>query len=373
MPIFESSLLGESHNVLSVETGTQTEFSFVHRAFYMEPDQTEVNICLDHAYSCVTLTKNVLVNACVLQEEMSKKIKLLSDEISALKEQINAINLEFEEFKSRHFSLDRIKNDPSAVKFYTGFPNYESLISVFKYFEPKFQRVHYWTGPKTFETIKEQLQYQSADMFRSKPGSKRSLSLLEEFFIVLLRLKVVLFLGDIADRYHISSGHVSKIFTTWINFLYHELPLLFPFPSQANVRKYMPNQFKEYPTTRIIIDGTELTKKSGILNLFDDGDNIMADRGFDIADILPESVALNIPPFKGLRDQLTAEESEETARIAAVRIHVERAIGRVKCYHILNGVIPLSLSPLINQMFTVCSYLTNILPPLCSPPEDKNE
>ena len=53
----------------------------------------------------------------------------------------------------------------------------------------------------------------------------------------------------------------------------------------------------------------------------------MADRGFDIADILPEGAALNIPPFKGLRDQLTAEESEETARIAALRIHVERAIG----------------------------------------------
>ena len=144
----------------------------------MEPDQNEVNICLDHAYSCVTLTKNVLVNTCVLQEEMSKKIKLLSDEISALKEQVNAVNLEFEEFKSRHFSLDSIKNDPSAVKFYTGFPNYGSPISVFKYIEPKFQRVHYWTGPKTFETIKEQLQYQSSDMFRSKPGRKRSLSLL---------------------------------------------------------------------------------------------------------------------------------------------------------------------------------------------------
>ena len=141
--------MGESQNVLSVEAGTQTEFSFVHRAFYMEPDQNEVNICLDHAYSCVTLTKNVLVNTCVLQEEMSKKIKLLLNEISALKEQINAVNLEFEEFKSRHFSLDSIRNDPSAVKFYTGFP----------------KRVHYWTGPKTFETIKEQLQYQSADMF----------------------------------------------------------------------------------------------------------------------------------------------------------------------------------------------------------------
>ena len=94
----------------------------------------------------------------------------------------------------------------------------------------------------------------------------------------------------------------------------------------------------------------------------------MADRGFDIDDMLPPKVALNIPPFKGQRDQLTAEE---TARIAAVRIHAERAIGRVKNYHILDGVMPLSLTPVANQIFTVCCYLTNFLPPLCPPPNNQ--
>ncbi len=93
----------------------------------------------------------------------------------------------------------------------------------------------------------------------------------------------------------------------------------------------------------------------------------MADRGFDFADILPAGVTLNIPPFKGHRSQLTPEESEETACIAAVRIHVERAIGRVKNYHILDGVLPLSLSPLANQIFTVCCMLTNFLPFLVMP------
>ena len=99
----------------------------------------------------------------------------------------------------------------------------------------------------------------------------------------------------------------------------------------------------------------------------------MADRGYDIMDILPPDVHLNIPPYKGQRDQLTAEESEETARIASVRIHVERAIGRVKNYHLLNGVIPLALSPIMDQIFTTCCYLTNFLPPflpqLCLPPQ----
>ena len=37
----------------------------------------------------------------------------------------------------------------------------------------------------------------------------------------------------------------------------------------------------------------------------------MADRGFDISNILPDGVTINIPPFKGSRSQLTAPETEE--------------------------------------------------------------
>ena len=72
----------------------------------------------------------------------------------------------------------------------------------------------------------------------------------------------------------------------------------------------------------------------------------MADRGFDIADILPHDVSLDISPFKGKRDQLTPEETQETSRIAVVRIYVERAIGRIKNYH---RVLPITL-PIILPM-----------------------
>lgn len=116
-----------------------------------------------------------------------------------------------------------------------------------------------------------------------------------------------------------------------------------------------------------------ITQKSGILDLVDAGDNIMADRGFDIKDILPPGVDLNLPPFKGTRDQLTAKEVEETAKIASVRIHVERAIGRIKNYHILDGILPVSLSHVADQIFTVCSYLTNFMPPLLEPRRDNTQ
>ena len=77
----------------------------------------------------------------------------------------------------------------------------------------------------------------------SKPGPKRKLTLLDEFVSVLMRLKVGLFLNDLADRYGISMAQSSKIFTAWINFLHHALQLLFPFPSRAKIDKLMPSEF----------------------------------------------------------------------------------------------------------------------------------
>ena len=60
------------------------------------------------------------------------------------------------------------------------------------------------------------------------------------------------------------------------------------------------------------------------------GDLIMADRGFTIEDILPPGVSLNVPPRMNESGQLTDNERTVTRRIASVRIHVERAIERIK-------------------------------------------
>ena len=69
---------------------------------------------------------------------------------------------------------------------------------------------------------------------------------------------------------------------------------------------------------------------------------------------------------------MTAKEVEETAKIASVRIRVERAIGRIKKYHILDGVLPINLAHVAEQICTVCSYLANYLPPLLEPGHTDN-
>ncbi|XP_064488302.1 uncharacterized protein LOC135400389 [Ornithodoros turicata] len=178
----------------------------------------------------------------------------------------------------------------------------------------------------------------------------------------------------------------------------------------------MPNGFKEkYPTTRVIIGATELrcevassfvtqsgtyssyksantfkglvgfapnglltlvselfmgslsdrecVVRSGFLEMpFDAYDSVMADKGFRIADLLQaKNVSLNIPPFL-TKGPFSAEENQETQEIAALRIHAERRIQRIKTYHIFDRYIPISLAPVANQIWTVCAILSNIQP-----------
>ena len=70
----------------------------------------------------------------------------------------------------------------------------------------------------------------------------------------------------------------------------------------------------------------------------------MNDRGFKLDDDLPEGVSLNIQPFMRGKSQLSMQEETETRRIASVRVHVERAIERVKIYRILQSVFQLTLN-----------------------------
>ena len=100
----------------------------------------------------------------------------------------------------------------------------------------------------------------------------------------------------------------------------------------------------------------------------------MADRGFTIKDMLQEiGVDLNIPPFYEGRKQLPAEEVKKGRQIASVRIHVERAIGRIKNFSILRGNFPLSMIRLANQIVCICAWLSNFQPALVPAPTELSE
>ena len=93
-----------------------------------------------------------------------------------------------------YFSLEKIKDGPNAFRLYTGFENYDTLIAVFVYLKPKARRMHFCQGTDKYDD--GTLKYQNENI--KKPALKKKLSLLEEFFIVLVRLKTGMFLFDLS-------------------------------------------------------------------------------------------------------------------------------------------------------------------------------
>jgi len=79
----------------------------------------------------------------------------------------------------------------------------------------------------------------------------------------------------------------------------------------------------------------------------------MSDRGFNLS---KRNATLNITPF-AKRKQLSTNACTEIRRIASLRIHLERAIQRMKKFRLLQGVTPISIAAVANQAVCLCSSL----------------
>lgn len=110
-----------------------------------------------------------------------------------------------------------------------------------------------------------------------------------------------------------------------------------------------------------------VTESSGFLDLIEDGDVVMADRGFLIeAAIKSKGGEVHIPAFTKGKSQLNPYELEDTRDTANVRIHVERVIGLLRQkftilsqrkfpIHFLSKLSNHCNVAVIDQIVTVCS------------------
>ncbi|XP_077507295.1 uncharacterized protein LOC144116425 [Amblyomma americanum] len=122
------------------------------------------------------------------------------------------------------------------------------------------------------------------------------------------------------------------------------------------------------------ISDREVVLKSGFLNLkFDKNYSVIADKGFLIEGLLASKNAkLKIPPFLH-RNALSEQQVRKTKEIASLRIHVERRIRRFKSCHIFDRPIPLTLAPIINQIWTVAAIFTNFQSPSSKPSQPSRQ
>lgn len=325
-------------------------------------------------------TENVqLPTSAALQAEnyfLRHEVEKLKTEVATMKET---------------FSFKLIEGSDKLILLYTGLPNKEVFKLLFEFCN-KFE-ICYYSGWNVDCVSKE-----------------------NQLFMTLIKLRQNLLHEDLAVRFGVSTATVSNIILTWLHVLHEVLyeGLMANVPSLLKNQTCLPNCFSSFTSCRVIIDCTEvytaiptsmgkkqklyshykhrstlkglvavapngvvtfasslyggstsdkmITKDCGLLNILNSGDLVLADKGFLISDILPEGVHVNIPPFLET-PQFTPEQVLRTRSIARARIHVERAIGRIKGYSILDFV-PQTLLPYASKVWQVCAALTNFQYPL---------
>ena len=311
---------------------------------------------------------------------------------SSNKDLEHKLQIENGERKQVCFGISAIQGNDKATMFYTGLAKYSIFLHLFLFLSPHVQKSH-------------------------------TLPLDEELFLTLTRLRLNLLLEDIARRFSISVGITSKIFQKWLEVMFIKLKFLITWPQKGVILANMPPLFKHfYPNCRVIIDCSEvfietpsllearsktysnykkhntikfligitpcgaicflsrcwggrvsdktLTQQSNFLQLLEQDDVVLADRGFIVQeDVALHGARLKIPPFTRGKQQLSQREVETSKQLSAVRIHVERVIGLLKNkYTILQGPLPVCLLKHkgdlqvanIDKILVVCSALTNL-------------
>ena len=91
------------------------------------------------------------------------------------------------------------------------------------------------------------------------------------------------------------------------------------------------------------------------------GDEIMADRGFQIREeLLLRYCSLVVPPGARAKAPMTHSECSKTKTVANLRIHVERVIDRIKTFRILKSSLPITMLHHIDDIVWSCAALCNM-------------
>ena len=251
-------------------------------------------------------------------EDTTKKIQELEGKITQLSERLQQVE---DSATKSLFRYENIKNRDDLVKFYTGFPDHPTLLAFYEeILESDAKVMRQWEGRKYKDNYDE-----------VKCGRVCKLPLLEQFFMTLLRLRLGLLELDLAHRFDIAQSSVSRITITWVNLMYHSLKAIMRFPPWHIVKKYMPealliidatefsverpssllsqastfSTYKNKNTVKVLVGITpsgavsfvsqtyegsisdrKLVEISGLLDKLEAGDELMADKGFLIQDLL---------------------------------------------------------------------------------------
>lgn len=313
----------------------------------------------------------------------------------------------------RAMMRNMILTDDASVRFYTGLPTKGYLEIIYQVIMKRVGKICYWRGEKsTNDTY----------LKKGSGGKAKIIDHYDEYLLTLMFLRRGITMKFLGDLFGVSRTSVTCIIHTWVNVLYQILKHWLIWPSAERVKEALPKSYPaKYADTRVILDCTEIfhTKPKNcsaqsstysqykhhntvkvmvgitprglitfvsnpyggntsdrhiaekeILHKLEPGDAVMVDRGFNIKDLLLQrGVKLHMPPFtrknrEGTGKTLNQKEILQTREIASLRIHVERAIERMKNFRILSNTINFNLWSLFYQILVIVSVFCNLDPPL---------
>lgn len=323
------------------------------------------------------MKSDALAKARLEQRNTLKELQRLQEENRKLRAEV----------KENVFGAAYLRNNDKKTNFYTGVPNFKTFLWLVTFLQ---------NSLPTFSSV------QSEDVL----------------LIVLMKLKLNLHNYDIANRFNISKTTVSDILNRSIPVIADKLKFLIHWPEKEDIMRNLPSVFKpKYKNIRSIIDCTEIfisrpgnltarastwsnykhnntlkylvsitplgaisfisrafggrvsdkvvTQRCGYLDLLENGDLVLADRGFLISEeITSRNCFLAIPAFTKGQTQLTQQQVETSRHMSRVRIHVERAIGRLKKFNILTNQMSLNMVPHCDSILTICAAISNLQPKL---------
>ena len=134
-----------------------------------------------------------------------KSVKLMSqgDLIAKLQNEISILKASLSE--KPEFDVQMLKDNNKLTRFYTGLPTYDIFLGLVDYLKPIVKVMRSWKGSSTnIEEKQHGLQCFS------------NLSVANQLFSILIRLRLGLLITDVSTRFKISEATYSCMFSTWI-------------------------------------------------------------------------------------------------------------------------------------------------------------
>nr|XP_012564792.2 uncharacterized protein LOC105849050 [Hydra vulgaris] len=220
----------------------------------------------------------------------------------------------------------------------------------------------------------------------------------DHLLLILMKIKLGFLSKDLSFRFGFSEPTVTRIYRSWLPIIAENVKFLIVWPEKHVLRRNLPTSFrKKFYNCVAIIDCTELLIErpfslharaqtwsnyktnntikyligitpSGAVSFLSPGwGGRVSDKETTIkSGFLKKNNQwrlcgiLKSPKFTKGKKQMSSAEVNESRQIAHVRIHVERVIGRLRKFRILQNIIPLTQVDLLDDVMVIITSLVNI-------------